>query len=688
MRLRSAVIGVLLGLLFSQNSWAVELMCDHVVPIQQRFLARHVTYTKFTKEIEDRTIDQFIKHLDPSKVYFYASDIATIKKQMSGIFEKTKKSDCSAIIEAQKILVNRVRENVEFAKAMMKAELKIDPKTSLTMDSKKRAFAKDKKESEDFEKKYLQFQLANYSDAGDQESVARQRLVKGYDKVLRRVEQDKEKDVLVSYLDSFSTALDPHSTYWSKDEYEGFETQMKLSFEGIGATLSSKDGFTTIEELVPGGAAVRSGLLKSKDVILGVAQDKGEFEDVIDMDLSDVVKKIKGPKGTRVRLKIMRKGDGGSSRFEVALIRDKIKLEDQAAAVHYIKSEIGGKEMTLALINLPSFYADAANEERSAAQDMKRLLAEVRAKKADGVVLDLAFNGGGVLPDAVAIAGLFFREGNVVKQSTRDFFRPEALLTDSDSSVDWAGPLVVLTNRYSASASEIVAGTLQDYRRAVIVGADHTFGKGTVQTVEEMPKQLGAIKTTMGHYFIPGGNSTQQIGIMSDIVFPSALAVEETGEKLMDYSLPPKKVKPFLSIEAFVPPGQAGAWQMIDKKVVAKLKAASEARIKSDADFKKVFEDIKKIKSLKKGEVVLGDYLKEKLDSDKEQKKTDGKTYEESKAIRTENYLKRADIKESLRVLADLIAVQKGGKTGKITLGISTGNKIEKPGKNSPTSEM
>ncbi len=643
----------------SLSAWAFDLACNHMVPIQQKYLSKHVNYNQLNRNLEVKTIDQFIKHLDPSKIYFTQEDVHGIKKSMTGIFDKTRKADCSPIFAAYSLLKTRVAENVELAKAYLGKDFKFDPKTKLVLDSQKRKFGKNRKEVQDFQRKYIQLQIANYIATDVKASEARAKVFKNYERAQKKMAEDKPSDVLANYMDSFASALDPHSTYWSRDAYEEFEISIRLSLEGIGATLSSKDGFTTIEQLIPGGSAAKSGKLRQKDRIVGVAQgEEGGFEDVIDQELRDVVKKIRGKKGTKVRLKILRKEDTGFNNFELTLVRDKINIEDEAASITYHDKEVNGKKLKIGLLNLPSFYADNRTMEKSSASDMKKILRDVRTQNPDALVLDLSNNGGGSLQDAVEIAGLFFREGNVVKQSTREIANGEITLSDKDPLVDYAGPLVVLTSRITASASEIVSGTLKDYKRAVIVGADHTFGKGTVQAVEDLPQKLGALKTTIGLYFIPGGSSTQHIGVDSDIVFPSALSTDEIGEKTLDYSLPPRKLKPFLSAEAFVPSGP-GYWNMIDKKVIEKLRAASQLRVAKDPEFKKVREDIAKNKAREKsGEMALSEFLKDREDSSKEQKEDEGKSYEENKAARKERYFKRADIQESLAIAADLALLQ------------------------------
>jgi carboxyl-terminal processing protease len=648
-----------ISLIVAANSWALDLACGHVVPIQMKFLARHVNYKDLNRNLEVRTIDRFIKTLDQSKLYFTKAENETLKKSLSGIFDKTRKGDCEPIFAAHKFLHNKIVENVATATSYLQKDFKFDPTIKIVVDPLKRPYAKNANEIKDFQKKYVQLQIANYVATGVKAEEARTKVLKNYERSAKRMTEDTQADVLAVYLDSFATALDPHSTYWSKDAYEEFEISIRLSLEGIGATLSSKDGFTTIEQLIPGGSAAKSGLLKQKDMIVGVAQgEEGVFDDVIDQELRDVVKKIRGKKGTKVRLKLLRKSPAGPTNLEVTLVRDQISIEDDAASISYHEKESNGKKLKIGLLNLPSFYADNRTQDKSSASDMKKLLHEAHENKVDAIVLDLSNNGGGSLQDAVEIAGQFFGVGNVVKQSSRDSMGGDMPLDDKDPMVDFPGPLVVLTSRMSASASEIVAGTLKDYHRAVIVGADHTFGKGTVQTVEDLPQKLGALKTTIAMYFIPGGNSTQHIGVKSDIVFPSAMTLDEFGEKTQDYSLPPRKIPPFLSAEAFVPSGP-GAWQLIDKTVVAKLNKTSQRRILKSADFKKVFADIQKsIKHKKDGELMLGDFLKDREDTTKEMTEDEGKTYEQSKVSRQERYLKRADVQESLNIAADLAVLE------------------------------
>jgi carboxyl-terminal processing protease len=631
-----------------------DLQCRYISTIEQGFLSQHIS-TKSTqrdKALQDRVTEQYIKRIDPTKVYLIKADIDKIKSLMSQVFEKTKAKDCGLFDEIQKILVNRVQERAQFAKNMLGKDYKFDSKVELVFDPDKKSYPATEAEANDFLRKYVHFQISNYLATDMKIEEAKQNVIKNWERTLKRVQDTKQDDVYSGYLDAFARALDPHSSFFSKDVLEDFEIQMSLSLEGIGATLSSEDGFTVVESLVPGGAAFRSGVIEPKDKIIAVAQgEKGPFENVIEMDLRDVVRKIRGEKGTKVRLTILRKKGDGKSRFDVTLVRDKIKLEDEAASIIYQDKEINGKKTKIGIINFPSFYADSKRGGRSSAADVKKLIAEAKAQKAEGLVLDLSSNGGGSLEDAVKIAGLFFQTGNVVKQSSKDENRGESTLKDQDPTVDWTGPLVVLTSRISASASEIVSGTLQDYKRAVVVGADHTFGKGSVQSVVPLPQNLGALKVTVGMFFVPGGNSTQHRGVEADIAIPGQYNTDDIGEKTLDYSLPPKKIEPFLSPDAYVKEG-GNAWNMVSADNIKVLKEKSKARVEKSEDFKKIVEELNKNKTKSKT-IKLSEVVKEK---EKNEKKKAAKNA--SKAEKEKEYLKRADVQEASNVLLDLMSLQ------------------------------
>lgn len=661
-----SLLTVAFGIILNISSARAQLIeeglnCKFLDPIQKGFLDHHISVHSADNTVKDHLIEQYIKRLDPTKIFFVQSDIDYIRQLMGKVFDKVKHGDCSFLDEIQKRYVERVTERVEFAKKLLDDKFKVDSTIEFEFDADKRSYAKSATEVNEFLKKYINFQVANYMVTDMKLEEARGNVVRNYERLLKRTQEKKKGDIYADYLDSFARSLDPHSSFFSREVEEDFDIQMSLSLEGIGATLSSQDGFTVVEALVPGGAAARSGLIQPQDKIVAVGQgEDGKLENVIELDLRDVVSRIRGKKGTKVKLLILRKNGDKKEKFEALLTRDKIKLEDDAANIYYVDRVINGQKKVLGIINLPSFYAGGG---RSSAADMKKLLAEASQKKVDGVILDLSSNGGGSLDDAVKIAGLFFKTGNVVKQSSRDSKRPEMPLADADSTVDFAGPLVVMSTRISASASEIVAGTLQDYKRAVIVGGDHTFGKGSIQTVVRIPQDLGALKVTIGMFFIPGGNSTQHRGVEADIKWPSLWNSEEIGEKGLEYSLPPKKIPSFISPDAFVKDGP-GAWKQIESKWVQVLKERSGQRVKQDPEFKKIQEDF--VKAQKTGKIIkIAEILKDKEATNEKQKKAKANKVA-PKETKEKEYLARPDIKESLNILGDLISLEKGLKPDSI----------------------
>ncbi|MFN8791949.1 MAG: S41 family peptidase [Bdellovibrionales bacterium] len=654
MRFTHAIVVTLLSLqslVWAQasSSSQIQLQCQFVYSIEQMFLGNHIKYQSRPAEMETRLIEQYIKRMDPSKIYFTQADVDKIKKTMAGAFDKIKNRKCDFLKEVETIYLDKVTVRAEFAKKFLNKDYKLDEKAQFTFDPDKREFYKTDKEAEEFFRNYIHFQVGNYVSTDMKMDEAKKNVLKNYERAIKRINETTQEDLLVQYLDSFARSLDPHSSFLSRDFFEEFNINMSLSLEGIGATLSQQEGFTVIEALVPGGAAARSGLINIQDKIMAVGQETGAMENVIDMELKDVVKKIRGKKGTKVRLNILRAEGEGRKKFEVTLVRDKVNLEDEAAQLIPIEKNMNGKKKKFGVINLPSFYADGKRGGRSCASDVRKLVKEAREKKMEGLVLDFSQNGGGSLEDAVKIAGLFFKTGSVVKQAGRSDGREEQVYSDSDSSVDWAGPLVVLTSRVSASASEIVSGALQDYKRAVVVGADHTFGKGSIQTVVPIPYDLGAVKVTIGMFYIPGGNSTQHRGVDADIVLPNLYA-DELGEKTLDYSLPPVKLPAFLSKEAYVKEGD-GAWKEVTQDLIKRLREKSQKRVAADPEFKKQLDEAKKAEE--RGKIIkVADILKDNKEKTEKEKKQRQARY--NKEERLKEYLARPEVNEAVAVLADL----------------------------------
>jgi carboxyl-terminal processing protease len=612
------------------------LECQHLPVLIQSFLKNHYSIRQLSDSVKKHTVDQFVKGIDPSKTLLLENEAQGLRTSLLRVFDTMRQGDCSLANQSYDLIVKRAEEDEVFVRQLMSDKnFKIDDNTELVLDPDKRGYAKTSEERIALLGKMVQFQLTNYLLTDVKLAEAKKQLVHRYELVTKRIRERRLKGEIPTLLvESFAVALDPHSSYMSPEVLEDFQIQMRLSLDGIGASLSSQDGFTVIEDLIPGGGAEKTKQLRPKDKIISVAQEGQKPVNIMDMDLRDVVKMIRGKKGTRVTLTILRQGEKTET-FDVKITRDKIDLQEQAAKLtmedRKVSTPNGPKTLKIAVIDLPSFYGGGERSGRSSYLDMKRLVLEAKAKKADGMVLDLSRNGGGLLEDAVRISGLFLRKGGVV--ATKDTNRRTEVLADEDEEVQWSGPLVVLTSHLSASASEILAGALKDYRRAIIVGGAHTFGKGSVQVFSPLPANLGAMKVTTGMFFLPGGQSTQHIGVTSHIQVPSVFNSEEVGERSMDYSLPPQNIQGFLSGDSNAATNSPQRWREIDDGLVRQLAEKSADRVKKDAKFVEVQKELEEAaknkgpvklaeikKKAKKNEAKLGSRKDTKKDREKKMK--------------------------------------------------------------------
>ena len=430
-----------------------------------------------------------------------------------------------------------------------------------------------------------------------------------YERLLHSAQQWKDDQVLEVYLTALAHAYDPHSDYMGRRQSEDFSISMNLSLVGIGASLQADDGYCKIRELVPGGPAARSKLLKVGDRIVAVAQDIKELVDIVDMPLEEAVGLIRGAKGTVVRLTIIPANSAdGSARKTISLVRDEIHLDDQEAKARLVEvPDRAGHVSRLGIIDLPSFYSGSGGDNesapRSATADVARLLEKLKQEHVQGIILDLRRNGGGSLEEAIALTGLFIRQGPVVQ--TKGPAGDVRVESDPDPSVLYDGPMVVLTSRLSASASEILTGALQDYGRALVVGDSSTFGKGTVQSMLPLAKVMhhagfpvhadpGALKFTIRKFYRPDGASTQLKGVVSDIVLPSPTEVLKVSEAEMPDPLPWDRVPAARHAEL----DRVAPW-------VATLREASVERTATNEDFVWLREDNNRIKAQMDHPVVL-----------------------------------------------------------------------------------
>ena len=583
----------------------------------------------------------------------------------------------------------RVSERVKFVNSYFKSKFILESTLQLTLDSKKRKRSRNLRQLKEFHKKYIQYQMANAIIASDKEDYeeqvveAKKNILRNYNRLEKQVkswsvnlskkekkkcsrQKQPDKNGIICkpykwysfYLNSFAKGFDPHSGYLSQEDHEDFEINMKLSLEGIGASLSTRYGHTIIEKLIPGGAAARSGQLKAKDKILAVGQKAKKLVNVFNMDLRDVVTMIRGKKGTPVYLKIMRMGKKKKKKiFTVRLIRDRVNLEDQAASIYYFDRKIGNKKHKVAAILLPSFYGEGRTGGRSVTEDVRELLRQAKKQNVLAVVLDMSHNGGGSLTEAVYLAGLFFAKGSVVRQLVKtksgDRYRT---FPDMDEKVEYSGPLVVLVNRVSASASEIVSGTLQSYKRAVVVGGDHTFGKGSIQSVERLRFGLGSIRVTVGLFFIPSGYSTQLNGVTSDIKFPSIFSSDEIGEKTLDYVLPEKKIPAFISETAYISEGK-GKWEPVTDKLIGFLRKRSLKRVRSNEKFNEIKKEILELEAKKKKGYVttIAQIFDQARKDDKEEENKKKDDEDNDKESLKEKYMERPHVQEAVNIAIDQV---------------------------------
>jgi len=637
---------VALSLLVPGAASAKTLLdCSTIPLLTTKVIDDHFAYDTVTPELKKRFVSLYASQIDPTETLLTQGAFKKLTARVQKAFENTLRGNCVDLgaLHADELKWQKAME--DFARKTLGAKgFKLNPQLELQLNADKRARAANQTGLDKLRSKLLQFQLAAYVTNGESLADAKKKLVHRYELITKRVSERTPVDLYSGFIKTFALALDPHTTYFSQEDLEDFRINMNLSLEGIGAVLSSRDGYTMVEKIVPGGAAARQGQLKVKDKIIAVAQGAdGAAVNVIDMALSDVVRKIRGKKGTQVKLTVVRSG-ATTQTLSIVITRDKIDLAEQAAKLRWKNVERNGKKQKLAILELPSFYGGTSPGARDATRDVAKLLAEVKAKGADGLVLDLSGNGGGLLQGAVDISGFFIAQGPVVGVS--DARSPSQVLADKNSDVAYSGPLVVLTSRLSASASEILAGALKDYKRAVIVGDGHTFGKGSVQSIVQLPPGMGALKVTSALFFRPGGQSTQNVGIGSDIVVPSPFALPDIGERHSKFALPTRTIKGFKGkLVNHTDPG--ARWTPVSDALLGRLSKASAKRIAAHPEFKKLSAKLKK-DTKAAGMVKLSSLLDKK---DKAGKGKDGKKPEAKDADKLS-----LQAEEALAVLADLVS--------------------------------
>ncbi len=630
-------------------------------------------------EFAGSILKSYLEALDPNRSFFLQRDIdrfAVLQKRLDDDLKRGRLDTPFAIFRTYR---ERVDERVNKALTLVEQSFKFDEPEEYLFERAKAPWAKDENELNDIWRKRIKNDVLSLRLSGKSDKEIRTVLRKRYEGLWRRISQFNSDDVFQSFVNAYTQSLEPHTSYMSPSSSENFDISMRLSLEGIGAVLRMDNEHTVVQKTIPGGPAEQSKQIRAGDRIVGVAQGlDGTMEDVIGWRLQDVVDLIRGPKGSVVRLQILPKSGGAEGALrELPLVRKEIELEDQAAKVRIIESLDGLQGLRIGVIEVPAFYRDFRAESRgnkefrSTTRDVRTLLQQLDKEQVAGVVIDLRGNGGGSLTEATELTGLFIDSGPVVQ--VKDAFGKVEVEKDPDPSTVYSGPLAVLVDRNSASASEIFAGAIQDYQRGVVIG-EPTFGKGTVQTlvdlnrfVSEDGEKLGRLRLTMAEFFRISGGSTQLRGVVPDILYPTADDSDKHGERSLYNALPWGHIQPAQFQPRAVTP-------------VEQLRTLSLARVGRDSGFGMLAERERLLREVDQQKVVSLEERKRRDETKrrdkilKDQKNQflrsqgvepagdeDGEANDEANEKETDA-ISRIQLNEAARILADYIRIAKEPK--------------------------
>ena len=637
--------------------------------IVEQFVSMHYAQKPLDDEMSAKIFKLYVNRLDPAHYYFLAADVNEYRQFETHIDDMLLRGKVKLALEIFERFKVRLSERLAMMEEFLAEDFDFSRDANWTLERDDLPYPETTEEARKIWRTKIKFDLLTLKLADTSIKDGKERLMKRVRGMWKDFSQYENDDVVSIFLNSMAAAYDPHSSYLAAQDLKNFDISIKLSLEGIGAVLRWEDGYTVVNSIVPGGAAARHGKLKADDRIIAVAQGEEAFESVIDMRLNNVVQLIRGKRGTKVGLQILRKTKKGFDTLKLVIVRDKIILKDGEARkqifVHPSLEENKTAQETnrIGVIKLPSFYVDFNDRRKnpknykSSSRDVKKHLKEFVRENVDGVILDLRSNGGGGLDEAINMAGLFIGHNPVV--IVRQSGGRRVTVHRSRERTVYDGPLLIMLNRYSASASEILAGAMHDYQRAILAGDTTTFGKGTVQNIFQLPEGYGALKVTIAQFYRVSGWSTQNRGVETSLVLPSLNNARDIGESTLDNALP---------------------WRSIDqvsfrvsgnlKKVFPKLKQLSENRIANSEFFQKVKEDVQEylttIKPLKYTSILKmqEDDLRRKTQRDQELESASEKTdednsddteiEEEKKEIQLDEYMK-----ESLEILSDYIKLQK-----------------------------
>jgi carboxyl-terminal processing protease len=571
--------------------------------VSSQFLRAHYKQIDLDDELSVKIFDRFIRSLDYNRNVFSIEDIKGFAAYKTKFDDAIERGNLSLAYEIYQLNMQRRTERYQFALGLLDKEFNFElANDQFIYDREDAAWAKNNEELNELWRQRVKYDALNLKLAGKDWPKIQELLTKRYERAIKRLTQTSSEDVFQMVMNSFARSIEAHTSYLSPRNAERFQMEMNLSFEGIGAVLLSEDDFTTIRSVVPGGPADLSNNIKPEDKIVGVAQDKEEFVDVIGWRLDEVVELIKGPKGSVVKLQVVKGSSESLVPVVVTLTRDKIKLEDRAAKSEvYIPNDGANKGQKLGVISIPSFYNNLH-------QDVKKEIESLTEQSVQGIIVDLRGNGGGSLTESTLLSGLFIEKGPVVQ--IRDGAGRIRLEKDVDGKVFYNGPLTVLVDRYSASASEIFAAAMQDYNRALILG-EQTFGKGTVQQHRPLGRiydlyenPLGSVQFTIAKFYRIDGGSTQHKGVIPDILFPSVINHDEWGESQQENALPWDSI----ARANYTTYGE-------NKNTVKGLTDLHNQRIKKEFNY--IYEDIERYKLKKEDKTISlieSERLKEKTE--------------------------------------------------------------------------
>ena len=625
------------------------------------FTRSHYKKIQLNDELSAKVYDKFLNNLDYDKSIFLQQDIEKFAKYQYKFDDGIVKGQLEFAFDIYQESVNRRLTRFEQAIKLLDSEMDFTKDDKFYFDREDVAWAKTEAELDEFWRQKTKYDALNLKLADKETKDIKETLAKRYKNSMRRLSQSQNEDAFQLVMNSFARSIEAHTSYLSPRRAERFNMEMNLELEGIGAVLQPVDEFTVIRSLVPGGPADKTEQLKPEDKISAVAQGEDDYVDIVGWRLDDVVELIKGKKGTEVRLQVVRGESAAGNSKEVSIIRDKIRLEDRAADSQVFESQTGELGAKVGVISIPSFYNNLS-------ADVKTEIAKLKDQNVEGIIVDLRGNGGGSLTEASLLTGLFIDRGPVVQ--IRNSVGNISVRGDHDGVTYYDGPLTVLVDRYSASASEIFSAALQDYGRALIVG-EQTFGKGTVQEHRPLGRpfdifdeKLGSVQFTIAKFYRINGGSTQHKGVIPDILLPSAIEPEEWGESQEDNALPWDNIRP--------------VQYMPSAAIHSKVKSLTErhmTRIKSEPEFNYLNADISDYKEHKERKFVSLNE-KERI-SEKEDKKVKNLSrlnarlerlgFEKVESIEadTPDELDELDpfLEETARITVDLISIDQIAKT-------------------------